>query len=947
MKKIPVLFLIVLLLVSCGSTDNGNTTIQSSGILNYIPRPEYPRPDFERKEWVNLNGRWNFIFDSANIGIKNQWFNNPGIFSLKIMVPFPWQSSLSELGEIPDDYKSYTIPYFQNPANDSDKIGWYQRFFVTPYWKDNNKRIILNFGAVDWEADIWVNGNLVGNHEGGYSPFSLDITDYIYPTGFNNNLVVRVYDPGSSNEELIPIGKQGDLWYTPSSGIWQTVWLESRDTTYLKKYSVKTDISTGDAYLSLNIVNNSLEKSFNIKLYVNNSQGNLIQLDKGSNLQSGDNKLLINFNIPDFKLWTPKNPYLYYFKIKIIDKLSSDCKDEVSGYFAFKDIKIDWAPGHSPEETSSLIDQYKYIFLNNKPIYIRGVLDQGYNPWGIYTYPSSFSIETQLKYVKNLGFNTIRTHIKGPEPYKLYLADKLGLFVIYDIPSLKMMGNGLDETGQSNFSLTMEQLMARDINHPSILWWVIFNENWGLIMPETLRKNYKMQEWLKSMVQEAKEIDPNRPVEDNSAGGIVNTFDHIYTDIQSWHFYYKKYTDVKNHIKQITDKTYPDSTEIWVPGYQPEGQPLINSEFNGLDVYSGDKDGSWYFHFMVNEMRKYSKIQGYIFTELSDVEYEHNGLIRYNLQKKFYGYDQFGFEFSDLNGDNYIVIDTAPVAEYCGCSQIEIPVYYSSFDGTERNLKLYYSIIGWNELGNKNIFQYFSPVTFTNKKYDNTYLGKVNINLPCNFIAGYIYFSVIDENNNLISANYVNIKIRDSSSDNYCKPLYCISKILPENYTGEKWSKGVLKKQILDSGHYITGLGNGYFEYSDTVSDYIKNNVSSVELLMEISSAYNYFNRQTSENRIFTNIDVYVDNNLVKNIVVGDYADSAGFLSYLSGISLSGSHGDYIKISIKDESLIKKLLLDNKITIKLSVDKGNNGLRIYGDDTGTYPFKINVIYYLK
>ncbi len=917
-----IFFLVISLLsAGCGNDESAENVVNPSDVIT--PRPEFPRPDFERSDWINLNGRWYFSFDPMNVGLKEKWYSNLENISGSIVVPFPWQSSLSGLGTIPTDLDFYPIPLV--PREEEHKIGWYRRSFLTPQWVADRYRVFLIFGAVDWHADVWVNGRYVGSHDGGYSPFEFDITDWLAPVGFRNSLVVRVYDPGISDRELIPVGKQGDLWYSPVSGIWQTVFLEKRGNVYFEDYRVHTNLDNGVVLIDGRVRNDEGPGFYNFCLRVYDSGGEITSLCRNVYLYEGENSVPFSFTIYPFQPWSPDDPHLYNFQWKI--SRNDRVEDEFTGYFAMRSVEIRWAPGHSPLETDDVEDQYKYVYLNGKPVYIRGVLDQGYNPWGLYTYPSAETIEEEYRYLKSLGFNTVRIHIKGPDPYKLYLADKLGLMVIYDMPSLKMFGNGEDPIGQANFLKTVRELMERDINHPSILWWVMFNEDWGLLTPSRVRDNEALQNWVKEVVDFARMLDPSRPIEDNSAGGL-GAYDHMYTDIQSWHFYYRRYDQVKDHLSWIVDSTYPGSGEIWIPGYIQSGQPLINSEFNGVDVYSGNVDVSWFLHWQVNLMRLFPKIQGYVFTELTDVEFEHNGLLKYDRTVKSLGYEEFGSDPGLLNSPDYVAVDYPPVFQAQPGEVLDIPVYFSSYTGREETYYLDYRLVGWSGVGNKIITGFSAPLSFRTYPYGVTFVCRLPVKLPDFEFAGAILFRVMDSRGNLITTNFINVYIPAT-------PNGMVLDVDPAKFSDASWKDGFTGEE-----DFFYGKGEGCVSYHLPVT--ALSSLSKITLLMELSSGgMGMANRQTSGEMIWSDVHLYLNETEVASDVVGEYADSRGFLSYLNNPRLHGSYGKFIRADITDPSIIDSVARNRAMDLRLCSE--NNGLKIFGRSLGEYPWGIRVI----
>ncbi len=929
-----VLLLSFFILISYGCSGGGKETAQKfSTYINFIPRGEYPRPDFERENWINLNGEWRFRFDPFNEGMNNHWYLKLSLFTDKIIVPFPWQSSLSGIGDVPEDYEDYPVTIL--PRYQKHRIGWYMRTFYTPPWVEEGKRVFLNFGAVDWRADVWINGFYVGKHEGGYTPFSFDITDYLLPTGFRNVVVVRAYDPGNSDDDLIPIGKQGDMWYTPVSGIWQTVYLDERGKVYFENYRVKTDPDSGTIFIKFDIDNEADGGSYLFFIDVYDNSGELYKKLFTIYLDKGENEIPLSFTLGGFQLWEPDNPHLYRFNTKLEDERGVE--DSFTGYFGIRKIEIKWAPGHSPQDNSELVDQYKYIYLNGKPLFIRGVLDQGYNPWGLYTYPNVATMESEINYIKSLGFNAIRIHIKGPDPYKLYLADKLGLLVIYDMPSLKMFADGEDPVGRANYLSTAKGLIERDWNHPSILWWVMFNEDWGLLEPQRLKFNSDLQNWVKEVVNTAKSLDPTRPVEDNSAGGL-GAYDHLYTDIQSWHFYIRSYDLLMEHLNWISDNTFPGSTEIWVPNYVQDGQPLINSEFGGIDVYGGNRDISWYLHWEINAMRLFPKIQGYVFTELKDVEFEHNGLLKYDGRAKILGYEEFDVDTSQIIGDRFIAIDSPPVIKGYSGEITYVPVYYSNFSSSSGGYSLKYTIVGWNGNGVKILTGSSTGIRFNAKPYETVFIGKVEVLFPDYRFAGALLFNVVDSNGNYVAGNYVNFF---TDAPDTCNNQLCAIETSPADFSDASWSRNYEADK-----NFFWGKGSGYVTYKLPLT-YSADKISRIVILLEVSSGGNSLaNRETSPETLWSNIKILINGEENSSVKAGEYADARGFLSYLNYPELAGSYGKMIRVTISDPREIERLSANGYITITIRTSD-DNGIKIFGKDVGEYPWGIKEVIYFK
>ncbi|MCX8171246.1 MAG: hypothetical protein N3E47_04670 [Candidatus Bathyarchaeota archaeon] len=307
-----------------------------------IPRPEHPRPDFERKTWINLNGEWQFEIDNAKSGLEKGWCSGKD-FSRKIIVPFPPESTLSGIGE-----------------KDFMESVWYRRFFSFPdKWLDG--RILLHFGAVDYKATVWVNGYLAGVHKGGYSPFTFDITELVKPG--DNELVVWAQDDCRSR--LQPTGKQSHrlksygCLYTRVTGIWQTVWLEATPRQYINYFKVVAEPSDGSVFMELEVKGDGGKYTISAEIY---DEGKLVADAQTSLLKPLSH---IHMNVSDVHLWSPEDPHLYKLLLKLTSEDGS--VDEVSSYIGFREIR-------SSENK---------ILLNNQVRFLRLVLDQGYYPDGV------------------------------------------------------------------------------------------------------------------------------------------------------------------------------------------------------------------------------------------------------------------------------------------------------------------------------------------------------------------------------------------------------------------------------------------------------------------------------------------------------------------------------------------------------------------------------------
>ena len=447
-----------------------------------IPRPEHPRPDFQRESWINLNGTWKFEFDSYEVFHGKELPQNAA-FGRTITVPFPYQSRLSGIG-ITGHYPCV----------------WYNRSFSVPAaWRDG--RVLLHLGAVDYEARVWVNGNLVGEHRGGHVPFEFDIGHLLHDG--DNELVVRASDALDVGQ---PRGKQAwgepfGCWYTPSTGIWQTVWLESVPQTYVKSIRVQADPVSGD--VDLTVVPN--QPAHGLSVHVVARRAGSAAGEARASLAYPST--FLRLHIPDIAPWSPEAPNLY--DLEVILETGGKVIDKVASYFGARSVGIS-DDGH--------------VLLNGKPCYQRLVLDQGYWPDGLLAPPSDEALKADIELARAIGFNGCRKHQKVEDPLFLYWADRLGFLVWGEFPA------PYEFSLASQARLMPEWLAAvqRDINHPSVIAWVPYNESWGI---RDVAKDTSVQDWVRQVVAATRFADPGRLVVDNEG------WEHIDSDIYGFHSY--------------------------------------------------------------------------------------------------------------------------------------------------------------------------------------------------------------------------------------------------------------------------------------------------------------------------------------------------------------------------------------------------------------------------
>ncbi len=427
--------------------------------------PDYPRPQMVRKAWHNLNGLWDYALTPLDGAQPQQW-------SGSILVPFPIESALSGVMRSLDEHT----------------LLWYHRTFAVPEaWRGQHVR--LHFGAVDWQAAVSVNGRQLGVHRGGYDPFTLDITEALTWSG-TEQLVVSVYDPTEGEQ---PRGKQarrpGGIFYTPSSGIWQTVWLEPVPEVCIEELVLVPSVE--QHALHLRVVSRTAANAWQVEAIALTDGAEVARANGHPN-----NELVLT--LPKPHLWSPDDPFLYDLRITLRTKGGEI--ESVSSYFGLRKVEL----GKDAKGTSR-------ILLNSSALFQAGVLDQGFWPDGIYTAPTDEALRNDVAAIKQLGFNLARKHVKVEPDRWYYWCDKLGLLVWQDMPS----ATPVSEDARRQFEIELQHMVHDLGNHPSIIMWVLFNEGWGQYDAE------RLAEWVK-------QLDPSRLVDhasgwtDVRAGDIVD-----------------------------------------------------------------------------------------------------------------------------------------------------------------------------------------------------------------------------------------------------------------------------------------------------------------------------------------------------------------------------------------------------------------------------------------
>lgn len=932
---------------------------------SHYPRPEYPRPDKRRGQidgvdWLNLNGPWQFKFDGDDSGLRDGW-HLPGqktapLWTEQIIVPFCWES-LAAWGEgnAASSEHYYSPRIFRNPlqVNRSNhrfaaryEIGWYRREVTVPdEWLDG-RRIILHIGAADFFTDVWCNGAHLGRHEGGYTPFEFDVTDALEQG--RGTLIIRVEDPMNNAEQ--PVGKQWS-WYTTTSGIWQTVFLEPRPTVHIDNFRIVTDIHKEEVLFNITCVATEA-KGASVRLEITSPTGEVIEADTA--VTNGRAQAAIK--LPGALLWSPDSPQLYHVVLTLSGgpRYVESHQDKVRTYFGMREIStaVTGAPG-APS----------VLTLNGRPIYLRGALYQSYYPDGVYTAGDAATLRDDIAFAKKAGFQFLRIHIKLDDPIILHYADVMGVLLMEDFPNF---GEGGDTPlGRRRFEEMMRRGIERDFNHPSIVAWCLFNETWGFGGQVELVKHFgenahalltekapvKLEnrsslQWVQEMWELAKSLDPTRLIEDMSVvhWEHLHYYAHGETDINSWHFYIDDYTRAKEHIENVVAQTYEGSKFNYEEGYSQGQQPLINSEFGGVGALDGDRDISWSFKFLTNELRRHGSLSAYIYTELHDVEWEYNGLLNYDRTVKEFGYDP-----TIVNSPDVLPINAPPITQCEPGEKQTVEVYSSHFSRHQpKEVTLHWRLSGIDTFGH--VSQHLShgraPIAFTQYRVELAKL--LEFTLPEKTMLCTLWVDAIDEHGVILASNYIQYYVSKGPPPRRVEEeAHIILRAHAHDWVAADWSLGHSGREEGEETGRTYGFGHGFFEWTLPLSQEELEQCQRFRILCEASARRTDY-PQTDSLRFPTTFEIHVNGICLHHAILPDHPhDSRGALSYLSGGY--GGYGYLARATAEAEQLqaIREASQgDGLLRLRLSVPpdaQPEGGLSIYCSHSGRYPVSPTIV----
>jgi len=860
---------------------------------NDLPRPEYPRPIFQRDAWLNLNGTWDFVFDPDDQGLVAEWFApQSSTIQDAIVVPFPWQSELSGIHN-----RRHT------------GVAWYRRTFAIPdSW--TNQRTVLHFGAVDYFAEVWINGQFVGAHEGGYTPFEFDITDYLQPG--DNVVTVRVNDPANLWE--IPHGKQrnnlpdpwDDVDFTTVSGIWQTVWLEARPAAYIQRAHITPDVPNERALFEIEIASPSpgdLELHVDVQAPDGRTFSHVQPLTFAT---GGSQTVTFPIDLPEPLLWDIDTPHLYQVDLTLGP--SNGEADVVHTYFGMRSIEVNG----------------RDVLLNGRPIYLMSALVQGYWPEGLYTAPSDEALRSDIEYAKRIGLNGLRMHIKIEDPRWAYWADHLGLLLWNDGPSPV----SFTELARERLMRDMGAMIERDYNHPSIVIWCPYNESWGL----EFRSDRAIQEHLIDVYDQIKASDPTRLVVDNSG------WRHVKTDIADSHVYTGDSTEWRGVMTLLEND--PMTLQVlghpfFAFGRKYSGQPLMMSEYGTGWV----DDRSWDFKWQTNEIRRHGGVVGYTYTELYDIEHEMAGYARYDRTPKDFGYDLAMINDLDFAGFDYRGDVTLKPGD-----TLEVPIFVSAYglpalsSGTVR----------WRL---ETIEP--TPAVLVEGSYDDivlepfsvTNLESITLTVPGVQGPVKLWLEVLDDDGGLRAQNYLDFEIFESALPRAeiksveGHPQH-ILRITLDDYTAETFPVGPHGRRLDGMLQILEGGRTGYVEYRLPSPE--DETWESLTLAVEVGSMPDWPVQAAEDLGYPSEITMSVNGvELATWQIPNRPINALGALTRLNGLGV-GEHGYWMEATASTSQLAtirERAQAEQTLIVRFEVKedaKNQGGLTLFGARAGRY-----------
>ena len=909
-----------------------------------IPLPEHPRPDLERAEWQNLNGEWAFRFDKGEAGERERWFEAPAeAFPLRIQVPFPWGSKLSGV------------------ADEAD-VAWYaRRVRVPPSWQ--GKRVFLVVGASDWKTSGWLDGEPIGSHQGGYTPFELELTKLAKP-GEDQRLVLRVDDTPH------PFKLEGKQGYGKARGLWQTVYLEARPALYVDSFEFHPSVGLARVELRVRLSDPS-PAGTTLELRAPTGDGDDAPFAEARHvIAAGAREARLTLPLgPSPRLWSLEDPHLYDATLTLS---APSGQDRVKSYFGLREIGVAKLPGLG----------HPYVALNGTPVYLQMTLDQGWHPDGFTSWPSDAAMREEVLIARRLGLNAIRTHVKVEPPRKLYWAGRLGVLVMSDVPN---SWGEPDAAMRQEWETALRGMLRRDFNHPAIFSWVLFNEQWGLLTKGgDGNKAYlrETQAWVETRYELAKSLDPTRLVEDNSpccGGG------HVKTDLNSWHMYLPGWK-WKAELDLAEARTSPGSSWNYLGGRKQRGEPMLNSECGnvwGYEGSTGDVDWSFDYHAMIDEFRRHPKTAGWLYTEHHDVINEWNGYVRADRSEKETGLGELvpGMSLRDWHAPFYVALGAYPTTAAKPGETVSVPLWASFLTsvspGPELQLRL--ELVGHDGLGRFHEW-WRGERKLAFEPWLSRALEPVAVPMPNTRAVAVLRATLEDAAGRVLQRNFTSFVVGEGASPRdetlaVDGGSLRVLRMAPDRVSGVLWSE---RHWTAMDGRKQNGAGAGFFEYRLAWPAGLRpGDVLGASFVAELGAKQLFGKDRRDKGSVqgdfmlgggthdpglnpnaYPMTDGVRHPSAVRIVVNGvtlgtfelpdDAADHRGLLSWHAQkrdgrLDEAGSHGTLVSVSMSAEAL-RAAAAAGELRVRLEEDEAlPGGLAVYGEQAGRYPVDPTVV----
>lgn len=922
-----------------------------------IPRREYNNPSFDRSEngWVCLNGSWKFRFDPDNVGEAEQWYlPNAQPFDKVIRIPFSW-ASLMGFGEehLACGDTNHEANTAMNNFNITGRYGWYRRTIEVPKSFPQNRHTVLHIGAASSVTNVWMDGKYLGMLVDEYSDLTFDLG--VLSPGSRHLLVVKT--EYAHNIAAHNMGKQ-IFWFSSAPGIWQSVWLESASDCTIQSLHVRPE-------LEFDVLSEVVSADFVLDAKAKKSDNASLRVDvfspKGELCCSNEyffdsGRVSARIPISNPELWQYKEGKLYRFECQLVQ--NGIVQDIVKTYGGLRKVETRWLKGHSPENTSDVSQQYKYLYLNNRPFYLIGILDQGFNAFGIYTYRSlneegaqgkrgsiAYEIDRTLAY----GYNLSRMHIKENEPLWYHECDKRGLLVWTEHPS-NFFALPDNPEWQAAYNRELDGMLERLYNHPSIVIISSINESWGIEGQHcsTPWKNELRYQFLRRSAERVKELNPHVLVCDNSGFGKTEA-----CEINDFHLYPSDYFAARKQWEDLTEKCYPGSiynciNEKHTSGdvghglkFRPvnedqgnvghavqTGQPIYVSEFlhiNAIDL----------------QLRMFEKIAGYLRMNVASHEVENSGPMTADRFERDYGYVDSNMQplgYDMVNNMDHVVADLNRITHVRAGEKISVDIYTSHFSWKEiESPVLHWSVTGIGALGEylPNLATGAREIRFTSFCVEK----QPNIELEImHGIRGAYLFLWVQDGEEKVCQNYVQLVV----DDGVCAAPGTVCELPPLGYTELKCER--------EHGCFFRGRASLLWLAGAGSVSYLwkpAKGARAAKLVFEAGSRQGVGAvKVTDEIRYPSQLKIYMNGTCVARLELAD--DPSDERALFTNAALGGEPFSYANLGQFGYGEKFEVCIPPELTqcdeVEITFKCGGGGLTLYGEYAGRYGFHPSIVY---